>query len=146
VETIGVTIGQRLFLRHLGHVFGITIARRLCLRLSVTIITALRFTLFTNAHFVTASLKPWEIGDRDSIVGLLQLFLTSRASPNPYSYSHCLSASLWVYTGLLSDKTLHHQTAGKCYYQWRAHWYRNLLPVRRPLIWNSITSGGTILV
>jgi len=28
---------------------------------------------------------------------------------------------------------------GKCYYQWRAL-------VRRPLIWNSITSGGAILV
>ena len=35
---------------------------------------------------------------------------------------------------------------GKCYYKCRAHWYSNLLPVRRPLIWNSITSGGTILV
>ena len=28
---------QRLFLRHLGHVIGVKIARRLCLRLGVTI-------------------------------------------------------------------------------------------------------------
>ena len=40
LETIGVTVAHRLFLRHLGHVVGVKIARWLCLRLGVTIATA----------------------------------------------------------------------------------------------------------
>ena len=40
LETIGVTIAQRLFLCLLGHVIGIKIARWLCLHLSITIATA----------------------------------------------------------------------------------------------------------
>ena len=44
LETIGVTVAHRLFLRHLGHVIGVKIARRLCLRLGVTIATAFPVT------------------------------------------------------------------------------------------------------
>jgi len=40
LETICVTVAHRLFLRHLGHVIGVKIARRLCLRLGVTTGTA----------------------------------------------------------------------------------------------------------
>ena len=46
-------------------------------------------------------------------------------------------------------KTLRIDQQGKwqCYYQWMAHWYKNLLPVtvrhpKGPMIWNSVTSGG----
>jgi len=59
LETIGVTVPHRLFLRHLGHVIGVKIARRLCLRLGVTIATA--FTQTTRqlaACYVTENWPP----------------------------------------------------------------------------------------
>jgi len=50
LQTIGVTVAHRLFLRHLGHVISVTIARRLCLRLSVTIAMAFCILNGYSAH------------------------------------------------------------------------------------------------